>query len=306
MNPETPQSQPTEPQPTVPPVTPTQPTTEPTPVETAPVTPSTPPSPSPENKKKLLILAGIAGVVILAIIAVIVFFAMNSVSKQDYADAARQFNAVSRASSALTTDVSALNRSVSREGGTFDEDVKEIEESFATLKTENEKLGGLKAVRVGEGGELYKTFNDKVKAYVANGEQILASVKNLRPALLDCASVNSTTDAAARVAAMKECSTSLGEVKDIPNPEFKTFIDKLKTGYSNYATEYEKLSAITSPFGANYEQYKAQREKLTAAQTSISDATKEFQDAVEKSDDQLSVKDSADALGDYLNEQQRK
>lgn len=281
----------------------TQPTIEPTPVEPTPATPST----SPEKKKKLFILIGASAAVILAIVAALIFFAMNTVSKQDYAEAASQYNTVSRASAGLSTDVAALNRSVSREGGNFDRDVKEVEESFATLKTENEKLGEMKAVRVGKGAELYKTFNDKVEAYVANGEQIITSVKNLRPALLECSSVNSVTaDAAARIDAMKKCSTSLGEVKDIPSPEFKTFVDSLKTGYSTYAAEYEKLAAINEPFGANFAQYREQRNKLTEAQTAISDATKDFQEALKESDDKLSVKDSADALSDYLTQQQRR
>jgi len=294
------------------PETPNQvPSPEPTPAPEAPIATTPLGSPTPEPKKsvskKTFIIAGsIVGVVLLAIIAALVYVSMNSVSKQDYAAAATQFNKVSSASSALSGDVSALGRSVDDDDAAFNEDVIAAEASFTTLETENEALSSLKAVKVGEGKELYDTFNSKVKAYTENGQTILTSVKNVHPALVVCGDSGSSSDAAARVAALKACSESLNKVADLPNANFKTYIDTLKTAYTEYVAAYEASQAIASPFGAGNAQYKVERDKMSAAQKTISTASREFSAAMNKQDEALSVKDSAKALAAYLNEQQRK
>lgn len=314
MNPNTPEpnNQPDVPvpEPVVTPVesVPVAPVPEPTaPAPADPIMPvGSAPSPAPQDKKKLFTIIGIiAGVVILAVIAVLVYLSMTSVSKQDYAAAADQYNEVRSSSAALSREVSGLSRSATASDATFDEAAKTVEEALATIKNENEELGKLKAVKVGEGKKLYDTFDQKLDAYLAYAQELLATVKDVRPALVKCDEVGDTTAADARVAALKACSEAFNQVGDLPNAEFKAYANVLKTEYANYATTYEKMNALSNPFGANYDEYRDLRDQMTESQSKIRDANKTFSDAVRARDDELSVKDSADTLAKYLNDQQR-
>ncbi len=300
-------------EPTTPSVEPTN-TTPVTPVETTPEAPAAAPvvsagAPAPQNSngKKIALIAGIVGgVVILAIVGIIAFFLLNAVSKQDYRDAARQFNNVQSAGSSLTSDVSSLSYSMrSSDDGEFNNDISAVEDDLSKVKSENDKLANSKAVRVGEGAKLYGAFNDKLKAYTSNGTEIVDSVKKLRPAMLVCNKINSTTDNNARTAAVKSCSQELGKVGDVPNAAFNNYVKSLHDSYVDYATTYESIAALTNPYGSQYDQYKTLRDKMYAIQDKISAATKTFSSDLEKRDNEVSVKDSAQALADYLNKQQR-
>lgn len=276
----------------------------------APQTPGfapTPASQAPGSKNKIVLIAAIVGgAVLLAIIGVVAYFMLTSVSKQDYQEATRQYNKVSVASAGLTSDVASVSYSISGDDDAeFNEAVKEAEDSIAEIKTENEALSKMKAVRVGDGAKLYGTFNDKVKNYLAYATDLIDSVKNLRPAMATCAKVSDATDTASRVAALKGCSSELQGVTDIPNAEMKTFIGTIATAYGDYASIYEQISALSNPYGSQYEQYKALRDKMYDVQDKISEASSTLSDSLEKRDDEMSVKDSAKALGDFLTEKQK-
>lgn len=261
---------------------------------------------SPKTKKAILIGGIIAGALVLAIIGVVVFLALTSVSKQDYQDAAKQFNQVSLASSGLIPDVKSLGVSTgSGNDAAFEENLKETEGSLEKIKTENEALSKLKAVQVGEGANLYKTFDEKLDAYLTYGTGIVASVKNLRPAMVVCEKISAASEAAARVATLKECAAAFDAVKDIPDASFKAYITTLKDAYKEYATTYEGINALSNPYGAQYEQYKPLRDKMYDVQDKITDATKAFTNSLNESDDKYSINESADALAAYLNDQQR-
>ena len=291
------------------------PSTPPVEATPTPATDPTPPAlvgaPGPKNAntKKIVLIASItAGVVLLAAIAAIIFATMNNVSKADYAAAAKQFNEVSRANSTLTSEASSLSRQASGSGDEdeFTDGLKEVKAAVADIKAENDELSKMKAVRVGEGAELYKTFNDKLAANLTYSEGLIASIENARPAMVVCDKISDATDTSARTAAIKACSDALGSVKDLPNDAFKVYVGKIKEGYAKYATISEKVAGISDPYGAQYEEYKVLRDDMRETQTSISNATREFTKSLRESDDKYSVRESANALGEYLTEQQRK
>lgn len=266
----------------------------------------TPQPPKKSNKKLITILSIVAGVLLLAIGGYLVYATLTSVSKQDYQAAASQYSKVSSVSSSLTSDVSSLSYSTSGSSDeTFDEAVKDVEASIAELKTENEALGKLKAVKVGEGAKKYNEFNEKLETYLTYGQGLLTSVSNLRPALVICRAATTASDTTARVAAIEKCATALEGVKDVPNAEMKTYVAALTDGYKEYATLYKQVAALSNPFGAQYEEYKALRDKVNAVQEKISDASDTFSDAMEAKGDEVSVKEKADALRAYLIEQQK-
>ena len=272
--------------------------------EIIPLTPVPPNTSSPLKNKKLLIIVGsIVAAVLIALISVGLFTSATTVSKSDYQAASAQFAKVTKASTQLTADIYLLSASTSIEDSAFDENAKKVVDSLTAIKTENAALGKLKAVRVGEGKKLYETFNSKTKDYLANGSDLLISVKTLRPAVIVCNKVASASDSASRLQSLKDCSTAMNKVKDLPSPEFQTFVTVLKKQYADYATTYEQVSTLNDPLGAQYEQYKVLRDKLTKVQTTLTTANKTFIDDLAKRDDELSVKDSSKALSDFLTEQ---
>jgi len=279
-----------------------------TPVAGAPVSASapTPEGPKKSHKKIIVIASAAVGVVLLAIIGVVVFLLLTTVSKADYQAAATQYNQVSKASSALISDVKILGSSTgTTTDDRFESSLKDTQDSLAKIKTENESLAKLKAVRVGDGAKLYKTFDEKLDAYLVYGADLVTSVESIRPAMVVCGKVSDADDATSRISALKACATALGDAKDLPNSSFKTFVTELKDAYTSYASTYESMNKLTNPYGAQYEEYKTLRDEMYATQDKISAASKAFTASLNESDDKYSVKESANALGDYLTEQQR-
>jgi len=289
---------------------PSQPTEQPTPpVETQSVAPKALRFPDLKNmnRKKLITVASIAGgALVLAIIATILYVSLMTVSKQDYRDAVVQYNAVSGAGSKLTSSIKAFSSStMSGSDEAYDSAVKTAEGSITSIQEENTKLAELKAVRIGEGKELYTAFNNKLTTYLAYGDDVIGSIEKVRPALVTCAGISKASTSDAQLAAVKSCSTTLNSVNDVPNAEFSTFINSLKGGYTKYITVYEGMSALTSPFGSQYDQYKSLRDQMNAIQKDIQAASKTFSTDIAKHDSDVSVKASADALGNYLSKQQK-
>ncbi len=282
-------------------------TPEPSGIGAAP-TPPTVSGQSPKDKKKLLLIAAIVGgVLLLAVIAVVVYLAMTNVSKQDYANAASQYNEVSSANTDLTRKVQVLAASTS--AGTDEEfaaDVKDVEEAITKLKDENKKLGNEKAAKVGEGGKLYDTFDTKLNAYADYAQELVASIKVIRSDFGVCDEVGKATEEAARAKALRECADSFKSTATIPNAEFKAYIDASKPVYEKYAKSYEGVVALTDRFGSNYAQYRTLNAEVLDARLELRKISGTLSTSLNERDKQMSVKDDAKALADYFNEQQRK
>jgi len=293
---------------------PASPQVTPAPEATAPVSPigsgvTAAPTPEPKkSKKKLLTIIGaIGGVVLLAVIGALLYVTLSGASAEDYREATTQYNTTSSANSSLTRNVGMLTAGLGSDtDDEFNTAVKDAEDSLAKLKDENAKFGDLKAVNVGDGKELYKTFNDKMTTYTAYAGDIIQSAKKARPGVVACDEARDTTGSVERIAGLKNCSAKLAEVGDLPNSAFDAYVKSLTGIYAEYATTYEKVTALTAPLGAQYEEYKVLRDKLNASTKSLSTAANDYRDAVEKLDESVSVKDAAQALGKYLSEQQTK
>ncbi len=279
-----------------------------TPVEAAPLVAAAPivtGAPAPKNKKLWPIIAIAAGALLLIAGGLLAYFLLTLVSKEDYRAAADQFNTVSSANSSLNSSTSSLNYSASRDTDEeFGTALKEAEDDLTKLKTENESFGKLKAVRFGDGAKLYKTFNDKLTAQLAFQSDYIASLKSIRPAMAVCKASSSATTATL-TDALKKCQAALGDVKNIALPEIATYVSSLNDGYANYVSAYEKITKLTSPYGSQYNEYKTLRDQAYAAQDKVSDAASTYTDAIKKRQDELSVKDSADALATFLTDKQK-
>jgi hypothetical protein len=291
--------------PETPPAQPTQPAQIEQSTQSTSGTGAAQPGPVKNNKKLIFILVG--SLLALLVIGSIVFiaFVLSMPSRADYRDAIRQYNDVSRENTLLTSRVTALGLASAGTDESFNSNIEKTEQSIAAIKEENEKLGDMKAVKRGDAVPLYKTFDDKLDTYLAYGEDLVSSLKIARPAIKTCDAVNGAGDTAARITALKSCSSNLASLKEVPNKEFNDYLASLKTGYAAYASNYEAINNITDPYGAQFEEYKKLRDAVYATQAEVRKATTEFSAATRKHDDSVSVKASAKALSDLLEDKQR-
>ena len=255
-----------------------------------------------KNKKLLIIIATVFGAVVL--LGIIAFVAVNllSVSKKDYSNASVQFNKVSSSSSSLTLAVSTLQYDTN--GSTtdteFTNDSAAVDTALQTLKDENAKLATFKAVKVGEGKKNFDAFSMKLNDYSTYVKDFATSLKSVRPAFTACGSSVSGTDINVRLAA---CVAALSKVTDVPNADMKQYVTMLQTQYASLKDITAQATALSDPYGKQYEQYKVLRDKRYVVQDAVSSASKDFKSNISKHADDADPKTVANILGDYLNKQ---
>lgn len=257
----------------------------------------------PKGKKTLRNAIIIGSAVLVAVIGTILYFVLTSVSQDDYRKALNQYDKVSLANSSFGS-LSVTNFSSGSESkALFDQEIKDAEDALAKLKSENESLSKLKAVRVGEGAKLYGEFNKRLTKQISYSDDLIVSVKNIGPAMQTCDKVSDQTQVNTRLEALKGCEKELSAVTDIPSEALKTFVSTLVKSYGEYASTYESLSGLTDIYGKQYDQYKELRDKVYSIQDDITAASKAFTSALKKQADELNVKDSANALSDFITKQ---
>ena len=262
---------------------------------------------APKNKKPFIIGGIIAAVVLVLIIIVTVIVATTSVSKDDYREAYNKYEDLRSANSKLASKTSTLSYTISSgTDTTFKNNIEAVEEGLDTVKAENEELGKLKAVNVGEGAKAYEAFDKKLESYLSYSNNLVTSIKNIREPLMACddatKGVSSSTDRTAMSAAIKSCVEKLDAVKTVPDADMKTFIDAFKSSLEELDTIVGQLSGITDPYGAQYDQYKALRDKTYKVQDSLRDASKDLSSNLEKRDKDTSPKEESQALSELLAE----
>jgi len=268
------------------------------PIGAAPVGVPAQPLPSNGKTKKLIILISIivGAVVVLGVIAIVVL-SMFMVSKKDYRDAATQYNVVASASSDFRSDASSLQYSTS--SSTTDtvlaNNIDSIKTSVIKLQDQNKKLSALKAVRIGEGKKLYDTFNTKLTAYTVYADNLATSLQSVHPALKACS--DSTLKG---VALLNSCVDAINKVGTMPDADIKAYVTVLQTQYVALQGVTTQLTALTDPYGKQYEQYKSLRDQGYAIQDKMSAASKDLSSNAAKHAKEVDPADQANALGDFL------
>ena len=260
--------------------------------------------PQPKNNKKLFIWIGIGvGVILVIGIVIAIIVGLMTVSKDDYSKAYNQMSDLSSANSSLNTELSTVSYSVSSSTETkFNNDIKSAEEALEKVRSENEKLGELKAVKVGEGKKKYDEFSGKLDTNLTYTKNSLKSMKDLYGAAEPCDADVSSSDSRAYKSAINECISALKKVANTPNEDVKAYIKSLTTEYENLASIIDKISAITDPYGAQYSQYTSLRDQSYDVQDNIRDAYTDFKSNIEKHSKEVSVKSEANDLLDFLSE----
>lgn len=278
-----------------------------------PLPPPVPPSGNGSNPLLKLLSARfgrlgfvIGGFIVLALLGAAGYLMLSTVSAADYRAALQQYNKVADASSDLKSDVTKLSTTLSDSDETaYNDALSATDDPIAALKSENMTLKGMKASKFGESGKLYNTFNDKLTAYLDYGQNLITSVKNLRPAMLTCGETWDKTEAADRIAGLRGCVAELKKVTDIPDESFKTYITAISSTYADYADAYEGMTNLSDPYGDDYDTYVTYRDKLYDIGDKISADASAFMKSLNASDEKYSVKDSADAYSKYLEDHQK-
>ena len=262
---------------------------------------------SPKNKKLFIWIGiGVGALLLIGIVAAIIV-AMTSVSKDDYRKAYSQMSELSSANSKLNSELSTLQYGLTSATETkFKNDMKSAEEAIEKVRKENEKLAELKAVKVGEGKKQYEEFSEKLENYLKYTEDATKSLKDLYDAAKPCDANVSTSDVAAYKTALNECTSALKKVGNTPNEDVKTYVKSLATEYENLASIIDKLATITNPYGSQYDEYKALRDQTYKVQENIRNAYTDFRAHIEKHSKEVSVKDQADTLVEFLSEKMRR
>lgn len=263
--------------------------------------------PSFKKPNKTVIIGIIAGAgALIVVTALVIFFTsfFSTLTNDDYLEASEQYNNLSLASREANTAASSLVRSSSdSDDARFESNVEDLKSAVAKLKEESDKLGETKVARVGDGATAYKNLNNKIEAYTEYADSIIVSFEKMRPAMLKCGGVNKSSDQSARVIAMRECSNELKKANGVPVGPLDTYLATLSSKFSEYADTQEAIAKLEKPFGADYEQYKVLRDKATATQREIQDASKKMSTDMKAEDEKASPKEESKVFIDYIREQ---
>ena len=256
----------------------TNPTPDATTQSSQPVEPNT-----PKDKKKLIILisAIVGGLLLLGVIGAIVY-SMFVVTKDDYKQAYDQLNAVQ-------DKVAAASISASSESA-----LAETKTSYEAFKTENAKLGDLKALRADSDlNSKYKAYDEKSTAYIAFMDNFLPSYEKFLVAsksISGSGSLLKSADLQAVITAIENA----GEVSDpTVKAYFKTSLDTYNLmlpqvkAYEAATTSSEKSKALSG---------------IVANTRTLSTASRTLSTDLKKRYDEVSPKDSFNELSKAVTE----
>lgn len=260
---------------------------------------------TPQKKKKILIASIVGGLLLLIGAGVGIYYLLTHVSDEDYRRAEAQLTEIRRADTAMVREVSSLSRSTSTvTEATFDEKLADARASLDKIKTENEALAKEKAVRFGEGADLYSAFNNKAQSYFVYVDELIASVDTIRPALAPCQKIGSSSvEVADRASVVNDCVAELKKAGDLPNAEFNRYFSSLKDKYAAYGDLYERYNKLTSPNGSQRAEYTKIRDEATKLLTEIRSLRTEFLNDLDARDKETSLKDVSDDLRDFFKDQ---
>lgn len=285
------------------------PALEPALTEEPPVTPyvatgNTHPA-SPQKKKKILVASIAAGLLLIVGAGLGIYYLLTNVSDEDYRRAEAQLTEIRRADTAMVREVTSLSRSSSIvTEATFDEKLADARASLGKIKSENETLAKEKAVRYGEGADLYGAFNTKAQAYFVYADELIASIDKVRPALAPCQKIGSSSvQVDDRASVVDDCVAELKKAGDLPNAEFNRYFGSLKDKYAAYSDLYVRFGKLTAPNGSQRAEYNKISAEANTLLTEIRSLRTEFLKDLDARDKETSLKDVSDDLRDFFKDQ---
>lgn len=318
MNPEDnkPQDQPTAqppvgtPEPNGAPVPPAAPVAPFAPTSSAPGAPgafngsTATPAPKKQNpfngpqKKLFIILAAVIGaLIVLGIITLVVVSALKP-SRADYRAAITQFNNVQSSYSSLNSSVSLLNYDTGKTTDTkFNNDLEKVRSNLDSFREANNRFLSTKAVKAG-GLKSLDEYRNKTTAYVTYVKNAADSLEKFRSAEKKCTSDANT------VALLNDCIAELDKVGTLPNADLNTYVSSVKDLYKEYVGVVNQISAIKDPYGDQYDQYKALRDKGYDIEDKITAAGTDLKSNDSKHIDEADPSKAANALSDEIEDKE--
>jgi hypothetical protein len=240
------------------------------------------PTPGGKSKKKLIILisAIVGALIVLGGAALAVYFIFFNVTHADYQKAYDQVSAL--------RDKYSAGDSIS--SGSSKDTVDAAKTAYADFKTENAKLGDLKALKVDKDlNAKYKAYDTKAKAYIAFGDVFMPSLDRFVAANDQVAALGSGSSSFTSVNIQKTIDIYKG-IQDIGDPTLKAFVDSTVAVYEEILPQIKIYESSSSTSSQKY-----------AAISAISDSSKKISTAGSKMSDDLDAKTKDVSLSDTLN-----
>ena len=232
-------------------------------------------TPPTKSKKKLIILisAIIGGLIILGGAALAIYLVFFTVTKADYQKASDQVSIV------LDKYVTGSKASTN----TSEDTVKATETAFNEFKAENAKLSDLKALRNDkELNVAYKAYDTKAKAFIALGDTLIPSLVKFVNASNEIKELGSGATSFTSANIQKTIDILKGV--DITDPTLKTYLASTISAYEEILPQmkiYESASSTTAQKYAAISAVSDASDKVLKAATTMTDALKEKEDAVD-------------------------
>ncbi len=261
---------------------------------------------APKNKKKpTRSLVAVGSALLLVVVATVSFALLSAVSKEDYAKALTQYNAVAEVVESFDAQVGTVV-SVVKYGSDdeYNAEIVKLDQLTTQLKDENKAFNGMKAVRFGEGRKFYGPFKHTMNDYLAYSKELVDTVKQGRPMFAACAKVSNAPTVDEQIDTMNKCVVALGDVGTLPEKNSAIWVEGLKEQYQAHVEVSTAITKLTDPFGAQYDQYKTLQAKKYTIEDQIKAINTTFASAMNARDDEVSVKATAEALKAFLSKQQ--
>lgn len=278
-----------------------------TPPELSTSQPSQPPVKPSSNKTLFIVLGAVAGgLVVLGLIGWAIYATLFSVSKADYAAAARAMNDVRSKSSVAYSDVTKLSYlSTSGTETKVKNDIDTARTSLKELKAENNKLQDLRALRDSEVKEAYDAYRSQFAKFDKYSAGILDSIEILFPALKKCSDVGSggtsTSNIAAYQAGLASCIAELEKSQKLPDADLQKLSEATLTAMKSIKVSTDELATLPA---SNYQRASEIRKEVYAAQNTYRDATTDARSNTLKNAKEAEIKDAYNDLAGLLNDKQ--
>jgi len=253
--------------------------------------------------KNVLIIVGIIGAILIG--ALLIYGILVTPARQPYRDALAQYENVGKTNLLFTTVGANLNASGATDEE-FEKAIETAEKTLTSLQTENEALSKKEVLQAGEGKELYDAFNDKLQEYITYNEDLLASMLKVRPVLFACnQDMDSITESAASIAAIRLCAAQLAALEDIPNSDYAALVTSLEEEYLSLATILEQDAALTDPQGADAARHEELQNDRDQALETLTTITSDFSKDLQQHRTVVITIDASQPLEEYLSSRSR-
>ncbi len=253
--------------------------------------------------KKITFFVVLAVILVGSVLAV--YSILKTPEKQPYRDAQAQYKNVYNANVAFMARGNQLNADSDNEQQAA-ETTKIMKNILQALKKENELLGEYDVLKDGEGRELYAALSKKLTSYIAFNEAVLTSRQAVRPVIAECsAKMDNVTEDEVSVRAMRSCSDEVSAIKDVPNQDYRLFVEEIEAIYASFADNLQKRADLTDPKGTDKDQYDVYTNEQESILKKLNEASADFSTNLNKHKGEVDITKNAMALEEYLKKKSR-